>query len=138
MTVIADNASCRLLAGSPHNFAGPLNIKAGLHQILPDHHPAEPGGSNHHSKDNGDSINEAFTTMQYSIIMVGTSVAQNSAQVNLFAHLLFFGSSSNGNKKLIGAALVIMRRNAKIMLATNILALARSLGAPLVPRLSFG
>ena len=71
------------------------------------------------------------------LFMEGTSVAQNSAQVNLYAHLLFFVSSSNGSKKLIGAALVVMTRNAKIMLATNILALARSLGGPLVFRLSF-
>ena len=42
MTVIADDASCRLLAWSPNAFAGPLNIKAGLHQVLPDHHPPEP------------------------------------------------------------------------------------------------
>ena len=99
VTVIADNASCRLLAWSPHNFAGPLDIKAGLHQVLPDHHPPEPGDlANYHSKDNSDSIVEAFTTMQYSTIimaaaaffMAGTSVAQNSAQVNLYAY--FFSS----------------------------------------------
>lgn len=84
--------------------------------------------------------------MQYSTIimaaaalfMAGTTVAQNSAQVNLYAYLFFFVSSRNGSKKLIAAALVIMIRNAKIMLATNILALARSLGGPLVLRLSFG
>ena len=45
---------------------------------------------------------------------------------------------SNGSKRLIGAAGVIIIRNAKIMLAMNILALARSLGRPLVLRLLFG
>ena len=147
MTVIADDASCRILAWSPHNVTEPWNIKAGLHEVLSDHQPPKPGDlANYHSKDNSDSIVEAFTAMQYSTIimaaaaffMAGTSVAQNSAQVNLYAHLLFFVNSSNGSKKLIGAALVIMIRNARIMLATNILPLARSLGAPLVLRLSFG
>lgn len=145
MTVIADDASCRLLAWSPYNFAGPLNIKARLHQLL-DHHPPEPRDfANCRPRNNSDSIIEAFTTMQYSniitaaaaLFMAGTAVAQNSAQVNLYAHLLVFVRSRNGSKKLMGAA-VIMIKNAKIMLATDILALARSLGGPLVLRLSFG
>ena len=95
VTVIADDASCRLLAWSPHNSAGSLNIKAGLHQVLPDHHPPEPEHlANYQSKENSHSIIEAFTTMQYSTIimaaaaffMAGSSVAQNSAQVNLYAY----------------------------------------------------
>ena len=138
-----------LRAGSWHGahiFSGPLDIKAGLHQLLPDHQPPEPRSlATYHPKDNSDSIIEAFVTMQYSTIitaaaalfMAGTALAQNSAQVNLYAHLLFFVRSSNGSKKLIGAA-VITIQNAKIMLATNILALARLLEGPPVLRLSFG
>lgn len=80
------------------SFAGHLNITAGIHQFHPNHHPPEPGGlGNYLSKDNSDSIIEAVTTMQYSTIvmaaavlfMAGISVAQNSAQVNLYAHSHF-------------------------------------------------
>ena len=86
----------------PPSFAGPLNLKAGLHRFHPDHRPPEPEGlANYHSEDNSDTIIEAYTTMQYSTVimaaaalfMVGISVAQNSAQVNLYAHLLFFVGS---------------------------------------------
>ena len=49
----------------PPNFAGPLNIKAGLHQSIPDHRPPEPEGlANCHSEDNGDTIIEACTTIK--------------------------------------------------------------------------
>ena len=51
MTVIADDASCMLLAWSPHFSAGPLKIKAGLHQVLPDHYPPGPSHlANYHPK----------------------------------------------------------------------------------------
>ena len=81
-----------ILTWSPHKYAGPLNIKAGLHQLLPDHHPPEPRNlANYHPTDNIDKIIEAFTTMQYSniitaaaaLFIAGTALAQNSAQVNL-------------------------------------------------------
>ena len=134
-----------ILAWSPHNIAGPLNIKAGLHQLLPDYHPPEPRNfTNYHPKDNSDISSKpsqpcsSQTSSRQPLHSSWEAQLSHKTPPKSTCKLVCFSSFVPVMAaKLIGAA-VTMIKNARIMLATDILALARSLEGPLVLRLSFG